>query len=363
MSDLDRNYTSPFGRAAGRVDTATVDAGLRSYMLKVYNYMAIGLAIGFASPSFADNLPEVQRLIKQGQYPQAMEKVDAYLSSRPKDAQGRFLKGLIFTEMNKPAEAIAVFTKLSEDYPELPEPYNNLAVLYAQQKQYDKARTALEMAIRTHPSYAIAYENLGDVYAKLASQAYSKALQLDANNTGVHEKISTAFARLDYDDTVGGVALKGNAGLQVVHAQQNATGWEYFGDEINPDPNLLYAKSGGASYADVLPTLNGSADYCVSKAGVWMLTKIAARVLAPKGIRVNGLSAGPIKTLAASGIKDFGKLLTDFAAMAPIRRAVTIEDVGNVAAFLLSDLAAGVSAEITYVDGGFSQVMAGSANA
>ena len=88
-----------------------------------------------------------------------------YIRDRPKDAQGRFLKGQILTEMNKPADAIAVFTKLTEDYPELPEPYNNLAVLYAQQKQYDKARTALEMAIRTHPSYAIAYENLGDVYA------------------------------------------------------------------------------------------------------------------------------------------------------------------------------------------------------
>jgi tetratricopeptide (TPR) repeat protein len=132
----------------------------------------------------------VQRLIKQGQYPQAMEKVDAYLSSRPKDAQGRFLKGLIYTEMNKPAEAIAVFTKLSEDYPELPEPYNNLAVLYAQQKQYDKARTALEMAIRTHPSYAIAYENLGDVYAKLASQAYDKALQLDNSNSATQNKLA-----------------------------------------------------------------------------------------------------------------------------------------------------------------------------
>jgi tetratricopeptide (TPR) repeat protein len=119
-----------------------------------------------------------------------MEKVDAYLSSRPKDAQGRFLKGLIFTEMNKPAEAISVFTKLSEDYPELPEPYNNLAVLYAQQKQYDKARTALEMAIRTHPSYAIAYENLGDVYAKLASQAYDKALQLDNSNATTQNKLA-----------------------------------------------------------------------------------------------------------------------------------------------------------------------------
>jgi tetratricopeptide (TPR) repeat protein len=162
----------------------------RFKQLKTLRALAIGLAIGFAAPSFADNLPEVQRLIKQGQYPQAMEKVDTYLSSRPKDAQGRFLKGLIYTEMNKPAEAISVFTKLSEDYPELPEPYNNLAVLYAQQKQYDKARTALEMAIRTHPSYAIAYENLGDVYAKLASQAYDKALQLDNANATTQNKLA-----------------------------------------------------------------------------------------------------------------------------------------------------------------------------
>ena len=162
----------------------------RSKQFQTLRALALGLAIGFSAPSFADNLPEVQRLIKQGQYPQALEKVDAYLSSRPKDAQGRFLKGLIYTEMNRPADAIGVFTKLTEDYPELPEPYNNLAVLYAQQKQYDKARTALEMAIRTHPSYAIAYENLGDIYAKLASQAYDKALQLDGSNAIAQNKLA-----------------------------------------------------------------------------------------------------------------------------------------------------------------------------
>ncbi|MBL8450719.1 MAG: tetratricopeptide repeat protein [Dechloromonas sp.] len=150
----------------------------------------LGLALGAALPAAADNLPDVQKLIKQGQYPQALEKVDAYLAGKPRDAQGRFLRGLILTEMNKPADAIAVFTKLTEDYPELPEPYNNLAVLYAQQKQYDKARTALEMAIRTHPSYAIAYENLGDVYAKLASQAYDKALQIDSANATAQNKMA-----------------------------------------------------------------------------------------------------------------------------------------------------------------------------
>lgn len=150
----------------------------------------LGAALATAFPAIADNLPEVQKLIKQGQYPQALTKVDAFLATKPKDAQGRFLKGLILTEMNKPADAIAVFTKLTEDYPELPEPYNNLAVLYAQQKQYDKSRTALEMAIRTHPAYAIAYENLGDVYAKLASQAYDKALQIDSSNSAAQNKLA-----------------------------------------------------------------------------------------------------------------------------------------------------------------------------
>ncbi|HEY6135625.1 MAG TPA: enoyl-ACP reductase FabI [Rubrivivax sp.] len=98
----------------------------------------------------------------------------------------------------------------------------------------------------------------------------------------------------------------------------------------------------------------------LAKASLEASVRYLAQSLGARGVRVNGISAGPIKTLAASGIKDFGKLLGEFAAAAPIRRTVTIEDVGNVAAFLLSDLAAGVSAEITYVDGGFSQVMGGS---
>lgn len=94
----------------------------------------------------------------------------------------------------------------------------------------------------------------------------------------------------------------------------------------------------------------------LAKAALEASVRYLAYDLGAKGVRVNGISAGPIKTLAASGIKDFGKLLTQFAAAAPIRRNVTIDDVGNAAAFLLSDLAGGVSAEIMYVDGGFSHV-------
>ena len=97
----------------------------------------------------------------------------------------------------------------------------------------------------------------------------------------------------------------------------------------------------------------------LAKASLEASVRYTAESLGPKGIRANGISAGPIKTLAASGIKGFGKILSVVAAQSPIRRNVTIDDVGNVAAFLLSDLAAGVSAEITYVDGGFSQVVGG----
>lgn len=142
-------------------------------------------------PARAQNnaLREVNQLLRQGQMDKALERVDAYLVAQPKEARGRFLKGLILTEQNKPAEAIKVFTSLTEDYPELPEPYNNLGVLYASQGQYDKARNALEMAIRTHPSYATAHENLGDIYARMAEQSYDKALQLDRSNASAQTKL------------------------------------------------------------------------------------------------------------------------------------------------------------------------------
>jgi tetratricopeptide (TPR) repeat protein len=150
--------------------------------------MALGLML--AMPAYADDYADVNRLLRAGQLGEASGKADQFLATKPRDAQMRFLKGVIQTEQAKPNDAITTFSKLTEDYPELPEPYNNLAVLYAGQSQFDKARAALEMAIRTNPSYATAHENLGDVYAKLASQAYSKALQLDNTNTGVQPKLS-----------------------------------------------------------------------------------------------------------------------------------------------------------------------------
>ena len=145
----------------------------------------------------ADDYADVNVLVRAGKLAEALTKADQYLAGKPRDPQMRFIKGVIQTEAAKPMDAITTFTQITQDYPELPEPYNNLAVLYAGQGQFDKARAALEMAIRTNPSYATAHENLGDVYAKLASQAYSKALQLDGANTGVQPKLAlirTLFA-------------------------------------------------------------------------------------------------------------------------------------------------------------------------
>ena len=154
-------------------------------------FTAALLALAVSSTAVkADDFSDVTKLAQTGQYADALTKADAYLAQHPKDAHMRFIKGLILAEQNKTADAIVVFTKLTEDYPDLPEPYNNLAVLYASLNQYDKARAALEMAIRTNPSYSTAHENLGDIYAKMASQAYDKALQLDSGNAGAKLKLT-----------------------------------------------------------------------------------------------------------------------------------------------------------------------------
>lgn len=140
--------------------------------------------------AFADDFSDVDRLFGAGQLPEALQRADQSLANRPQEPRVRFLKGLILSEMSRTPEAIDVFAKLAADHPDLPEPHNNLAVLYSKQGQYEQARRSLEAAIRTNPSYATAYENLGDVYAKLASQAYSKALQIDGSNAKVPPKLS-----------------------------------------------------------------------------------------------------------------------------------------------------------------------------
>jgi Flp pilus assembly protein TadD len=148
------------------------------------------LLCGLTGLSRADEVAEVNLLLKAGQTTEAMVKLDQFLTVKPKDPQLRFLKGVMLSDSKRTTEAIAVFTQLNEDYPELPEPYNNLAVLYAGQGQYEKARAALEAAVRGNPSYGTAFENLGDVYARLAGQAYARALVLDPMSAALPPKIA-----------------------------------------------------------------------------------------------------------------------------------------------------------------------------
>ncbi len=160
-----------------------------SYLAKILLQACLVLSFS-ATAAIADELKDISQLADSGQQAAALERVNTYLAANPKDAKAMFMKGIILVEVGKRDEAIKAFTDLTEKYPNLPEPYNNLAVLYADAGQYDKAKKALETAIRTHPSYATAHENLGDIYARMASEAYDKALQLDTGNTRAQSKLA-----------------------------------------------------------------------------------------------------------------------------------------------------------------------------
>lgn len=152
--------------------------------------LSLWLTSLFAGNAWADDYSEVAQLSRDGKFAEALAKAEVYLSSRPKDAQMRLLKGLVQRDAGKPTDALMTFVRMTEDFPELPEPYNNLGVIYADQNQLDKARTAFEMALRTNPSYSTAHENLADVYGRLSSAAYNKALQIDLSNAAVAPKLA-----------------------------------------------------------------------------------------------------------------------------------------------------------------------------
>ena len=167
---------------------------------KKYSIMSLNRAssIGFLmlgcllllSPAHADELQDIHQLASKGQAAAALKRIDNYINANPQDVQAQFMKGVILAEQGKRDDAIKIFSAITQKHPNLPEPYNNLAVLYADRGDYDKAKAALEIAIKTHPSYATAHENLGDIYARMASEAYDKALQLDGDNARAQNKLS-----------------------------------------------------------------------------------------------------------------------------------------------------------------------------
>jgi tetratricopeptide (TPR) repeat protein len=161
------------------------------YRMPALRRIAAVAALMFAPVTFADGVSaQAQALIEQNQPAQALQLLDGHLARNPQDAEARFTRGLALVRLDRSKDAIKVFADLTRDYPQLPEPYNNLAVLYAAQGEYEKARDALQAALATHPSYATAHENLGDIYAALAGAAYNRALQLDESNQVLRRKLA-----------------------------------------------------------------------------------------------------------------------------------------------------------------------------
>ncbi|MBF0191802.1 MAG: tetratricopeptide repeat protein [Magnetococcales bacterium] len=161
----------------------------------------------------ADSLDDIYAMADRKEFDPALKRLNTFLAEHPQDAQGRFLKGLILTETKQREQAIAVFQQLSKDFPELPEPYNNLAVLYAEQGHFDRAQEALTQAVKAHPNYATAHENLGDIHAKMASQSYARALKLNQGNQVLASKLNkvkTLFAE-GHAETQATTAKQGQA--------------------------------------------------------------------------------------------------------------------------------------------------------
>jgi tetratricopeptide (TPR) repeat protein len=155
---------------------ATVTFGLGA------SFLPVTPATAQVSTATADDTPAIDQAIAQKEWPNALAQLDARLKTNPRDVQAKFKRATVLARLNRDDEAIAAFTELTQAYPELPEPYNNLAALYAKKGRYDEARVALETATKANPSYALAFENLGDLYLRLASESYKRAQSLGSKS-------------------------------------------------------------------------------------------------------------------------------------------------------------------------------------
>ncbi|KVT58019.1 tetratricopeptide repeat protein [Burkholderia ubonensis] len=164
---------SPRGRAqsaATLVATAVMGVAL--------TFLPAAAAHAQKGPPTADGTPEIDSSIAGKQWKQALAQLDARIAANPHDVQAQFKRGTVLARLNRDDDAIQQFVAITQAYPELPEPYNNLAALYAKHGRYDEARSALITATQANPSYTLAYENLGDLYLRLAAESYKRAQSL-----------------------------------------------------------------------------------------------------------------------------------------------------------------------------------------
>ena len=173
----------------------------RAVTLRVAVAVALGMLPGAAAfaqktptmpqgPAVRDNTPEIDASIAQKDWQASLTQLDARIASNPRDAQAKFKRATVLAHLNRDDEAITAFTELTQLYPELPEPYNNLAALYAKHGRYAEARAALETATKVNPGYGLAYENLGDLYLRMANEAYRRAQSLGKANATTTQRIA-----------------------------------------------------------------------------------------------------------------------------------------------------------------------------
>ena len=141
------------------------------------------------APRPQPELQQIQELLQRGAYPEAQQRAENWLQKNPGDTRARFLQGVALAAQNRIDEAIVVYRGLTDDHPELPEPHNNLATLYAARGQLDAAKVALEAALRAQPNFATAHENLGDLYARYAAESWARAADLERNRTSALTKL------------------------------------------------------------------------------------------------------------------------------------------------------------------------------
>jgi tetratricopeptide (TPR) repeat protein len=200
---------------------------IKAFRIRV---LAVSLALALTGPAaFAVTLDEARALAAQGKITQALGAVDDVLVKRPEDVSALLLRGVLLSRAGRSDDAIEVFNAIAGARPELPEPHNNLAVLYAAQGRYEEARGALVEAIRLQPDYALAHENLGDVYAKLAALSYSRATQIDPGDGSTADKSAAAESLIGAQETpapppVRAAAPATPAPTPVTSAQTGASG-------------------------------------------------------------------------------------------------------------------------------------------
>jgi tetratricopeptide (TPR) repeat protein len=163
---------------------ATAALGLAASVLPVVP------AFAQVSTATADSTPAIDAAITSKDWASALTQLDARIKSNPRDVQAKFKRATVLARLDRDDEAISAFTALTETYPELPEPYNNLAALYAKKGRYEDARVALETAVKANPSYGLAYENLGDLYLRLASESYKRAQALGSRSPLTAQRVS-----------------------------------------------------------------------------------------------------------------------------------------------------------------------------